>query len=869
MKNKILLYIMIMLLIFHGCVFSNYVISEDISYQNDDEILCNENNMLDACESFTWNDSVSVLSNEVEDLEENKDEEQKNSEDNLRDKNLDIFDNENITTNDSKENMDLDSQDVFFQKNTLDKGPTRGMTSISWDNDNSLNSNFWSQNPSDEDIIDAIYWSEWDTTFYTLWWPSICTNMNVVHVTTNNGLPSSLSENTIYVLDTDILFLQWQTLLNNCSALISSRDLEFWTKIYSSEAVWSQWIIYSNWKNFVVIDNVSIDGYLFWNSTTAVTLSFENSKYNTLNNVSLYNSNLTSLSLASNSNYNKINNVHIYNSQKHGVSFSSNSNRNTVNNIQIYNNGRTTQSYAVYILGWSTKNVFNNALIYNNWYWVYLNQTSNNYFNNTLLYNNFKSRNAGLSNNYYYGERVSDWDVATAWSSSDFSNISRLGWQIISTQSPFFDNVTTPVDNDWVYMYPRNVMPNDVRWPKEFLDFSGYEYWTQIRVQEQPVAYNWEELVNRWNYNSNLYIWQRIEWSSQVSDFIDPVCQIEYNITWFTNQDVIATLTWCSEEILDTETSHTFTGNWQFLFVFEDLAWNTNWEWAEVNRIDKDNPQCNVEYDITGQTFWNVVATLTWCSEDILDTEIAYTFTKNGQHLFVFHDLVWNTWETLAMVDWIGSKTSNWWASSLKKDYCPNGDYSDSYYDWDCWQLENDTTESVSPQHWSAWKNSESQEYINAYIWAYNNWLLNIKQINNRKFQMELTRIEMSRLLSTYAINILWRIPDNQREFYFTDVSNYLDKLYDNGVSLSYKLWIMWINMPNGDFRPNDTVSNAEFITSLSRMLYETADWPDIYYSTHMNLMKNLWVIWNINPYNTEKFWDVLIILYRVGDIKK
>ena len=79
----------------------------------------------------------------------------------------------------------------------------------------------------------------------------------------------------------------------------------------------------------------------------------------------------------------------------------------------------------------------------------------------------------------------------------------------------------------------------------------------------------------------------------------------------------------------------------------------------------------------------------------------------------------------------------------------------------------------------------------------------------------------------------------------------------------------MWINMPNGDFRPNDTVSNAEFITSLSRMLYETADWPDIYYSTHMNLMKNLWVIWNINPYNTEKFWDVLIILYRVGDIKK
>jgi hypothetical protein len=75
----------------------------------------------------------------------------------LSDTNLDIFDNENITKDNLQGNMDLDSQDVFFQKNTLDKGPTRGMTSIPWDNDNSLNSDFWSQNPSDEDVIDAIY----------------------------------------------------------------------------------------------------------------------------------------------------------------------------------------------------------------------------------------------------------------------------------------------------------------------------------------------------------------------------------------------------------------------------------------------------------------------------------------------------------------------------------------------------------------------------------------------------------------------------------------------------------------------------------------------------------------------------------------
>ena len=852
MKQKFLLFIQIVLLCGFCYMQPNYVLSQEVydftgmeessSLSSGEDTLHNTNTQLDNEDSNIDSGNMNIIEDEIIEFvaENEKDQDTKW---------LKKATENNETQTETQENMQ----------------PSRGVSTINWDNDNSLNSNFWSQNPSDEDIIDAIYWSEWDTTFYTLWWPSICTNMNVVHVTTNNGLPSSLSENTIYVLETDTLFLQWQTLLNNCSAIVSNRNLEFWTKIYSSEAVWSQWILYSNWKNFVVIDNVSIDWYLYWNSTTAITLSFENSKYNTLNNVSLYNSNLTSLSLASNSNYNKINNVHIYNSQKHGVSFSSNSNRNTVNNIQIYNNGRTTQSYAVYILGWSTKNVFNNALIYNNWYWVYLNQTSNNYFNNTLLYNNFKSRNAGLSNNYYYGERVSDWDVATAWSSSDFSNVGWLGWQNISTSSQFFDNVTTPVDNDWVYMYPRNIMPNDVRWPKSFLDFSGYEYWTDIRVQEQPVAYDWETLVNRWNYNSNLYIWQRVEWSSQTSDFTNPVCEIEYSTTWLTNQDVIAILTWCSEEITDTETSHTFTGNWTYLFVFEDLAWNTNGEWAEVDWIDKTAPICEVEYT-TWTTNQNVLAILTWCSEEILEQWATYTFTSNGQYLFVFHDVLWNTWEEMAVVDWI---IVNWWVgwhTSLKKDNCPNWDFSNSYYDGNCWNSNVDTTWQ---SHWSASNNLEADEYYNAYKRAYDNWLIDKKYITKKWIKTELTRIEASRLLSNFAINILWRTWDASRERMFIDVSEYLDSLYENSVSASYKLWIMWINIPNNEFRPFWIVLRSEFITALSRMMYWTMDWSDIYYSTHLKLMKDLWVIKYANPDIVETVWYALLILKRSSDILK
>jgi hypothetical protein len=41
-----------------------------------------------------------------------------------------------------------------MEKNTQ---PVRGASSTNWDNDQFIDSNFWSQNPSDEDIIDAIY----------------------------------------------------------------------------------------------------------------------------------------------------------------------------------------------------------------------------------------------------------------------------------------------------------------------------------------------------------------------------------------------------------------------------------------------------------------------------------------------------------------------------------------------------------------------------------------------------------------------------------------------------------------------------------------------------------------------------------------
>ena len=131
-----------------------------------------------------------------------------------------------------------------------------------------------------------------------------------------------------------------------------------------------------------------------------------------------------------------------------------------------------------------------------------------------------------------------------------------------------------------------------------------------------------------------------------------------------------------------------------------------------------------------------------------------------------------------------------------------------------------------------------------------------------------LTRIQMAKMLSNYAMNVLWRQPDVSKwTIKFNDVTNKMDKEYDNGVTISYQLWIMWQNMPNNNFRPNDEVTRAEFVAAFSRMIYWTSDWEykstSKYYTHHMEKLKKEWIVTKINPNMKEKRWYVMMMLMR------
>ena len=166
----------------------------------------------------------------------------------------------------------------------------------------------------------------------------------------------------------------------------------------------------------------------------------------------------------------------------------------------------------------------------------------------------------------------------------------------------------------------------------------------------------------------------------------------------------------------------------------------------------------------------------------------------------------------------------------------------------------------------SEWQNWFSHEFIDAYNFAKKYWITTVDSISEAKMYSPLTRIEMAKMLSYYAINVLWKKPDVSKWMMkFSDVTNKLEAEYNNAVILAYQLWIMWQNVKNNEFRPNDEVTRVEFSTALSRLLYWTEDWTwnVKYYEPHMAKLYNEWIISKADPKIKEKRWYVMIMLMR------
>jgi len=238
---------------------------------------------------------------------------------------------------------------------------------------------------------------------------------------------------------------------------------------------------------------------------------------------------------------------------------------------------------------------------------------------------------------------------------------------------------------------------------------------------------------------------------------------------------------------------------------------------------------------------------------------------------------------------------SSWWGgwwSTLSKDDCPNGDKSGNYYDNKC---NAPVTNTWTNNTWnndtqvSSWTQNEidqfkqdnqdkpfvrsleaadyTDEFKDAYLFAYMNWITTKETIEEAKMDITITRAEMAKMMSQYAMNVLDKVPDTNKVCTFSDIWDVAADLQDY-IKTACQLSIMGINADWTlliNFNPYGLVTRAQFATVLSRILrgdrynLDAAD----YYRNHIQALKAEGIIANDDPTLQELRWYVMLMLMR------
>lgn len=159
-----------------------------------------------------------------------------------------------------------------------------------------------------------------------------------------------------------------------------------------------------------------------------------------------------------------------------------------------------------------------------------------------------------------------------------------------------------------------------------------------------------------------------------------------------------------------------------------------------------------------------------------------------------------------------------------------------------------------------------STEFQEAYNWAYENGITTMNSIEKANMKWNITREEMAKMISNYAINVLWKSPDITKPCLFIDPNINPDLV--KFVTESCQLWLMgqWITL----FKPKDFVTRSEFWTVLSRVLWwnKNEDWV-IFYENHLKALKFVWIMNKIDtPMDKEARGYVMLMLMRSQSYK-
>ena len=161
-----------------------------------------------------------------------------------------------------------------------------------------------------------------------------------------------------------------------------------------------------------------------------------------------------------------------------------------------------------------------------------------------------------------------------------------------------------------------------------------------------------------------------------------------------------------------------------------------------------------------------------------------------------------------------------------------------------------------------------ASEQNDAYLWACQHNITTIRTIQEVRLDQPLTRAELAKIMSVYAMKEYHLKPLRAAAVNYKDVNTDLGDLADY-IQLAYQLQIMGIDAdgtPIQAFEPHKLVSRAEFATVLSRVIWGNKHniSGEDRYSAHLQALKKYEIITSDVPAN---WWELrgraLLMLHR------
>ena len=171
------------------------------------------------------------------------------------------------------------------------------------------------------------------------------------------------------------------------------------------------------------------------------------------------------------------------------------------------------------------------------------------------------------------------------------------------------------------------------------------------------------------------------------------------------------------------------------------------------------------------------------------------------------------------------------------------------------------TTYTPSTTTYSNWF---SQEYNDAYAFAFANRITTMPSIEQANMHWEIIRAEIAKMFANW-VKSMWQVPDSSRYCNFTDISSVKWDLY-TAIIESCQLGIMWQWI--SQFRPYDKITRWEVATAVSRILWwNEYDWWSPYYAQHLNALRAAWIISDISQPNFQELrWNVMVMLMKASN---